>query len=344
MNRRVLRYAFIISFFVFLLGTSVKNISAQNSINGLIFDGNRNPVANIDVELLDEYERLVRSVKTSSAGIYIFQGVRGGVYFVQVRVDGTNYKPVKERIQIGQTNFTNTTTGGISGAESLQLNFVLDFDRRRQNEMPINNEVVFAQNTPKEAEELYKNALDDSDKKNHSEAISKLENAIRIFSDYFLALDKLGYEYILQNKFAEAENAFTKALKINPKSFSSTSGLGIAQYKLNKKSDAAKTIEEALIINKSSAASFLFLGKIYRELKEFEKAETNLKRAEELSKNNLPDAHWELALLYYYNLNRYTDAADELELYLKTNPKAENKKQVEKLIKSFREKAKQKNN
>ena len=343
MNRRILRYAFIILIFGFLFSTAAKNTFAQNSLNGLIFNRNRNPVANIDVELLDEFERFIRSVKTSSAGIYIFQGLRGGIYFVQVRVDGTNYKSVKERIQIGQSNFTNSTTGGISGAENLQLNFVLEFDRRGiKNDTPINNEIVFAQNIPEEAKKFYNNALNDIDKKNQPEAISKLEKAIGIFPDYFLALDKLGYQFISLNKFAEAEDIFTKAVKINPKSFSSKSGLGISQFKLDKKSDAAKTIEEALVINPSSATSFLFLGKIYRDLKDYEKAETNFKKAAELSKNKLPDVHWELALLYYYNLNRYTDAANELELFLKANPNAENKKQVEKLIKSFREKAKQK--
>ena len=84
------------------------------------------------------------------------------------------------------------------------------------------------------------------------------------------------------------------------------------------------------------------MGKIYRELKQFDQAETNFKKAKELSKNKLADVHWELALLYYYNLNRYADAADELELYLKANPNADNKNQIEKLIKSLREKAKQK--
>lgn len=337
-----LKLALIIFIFTFFYCAAAQKIFAQNSINGLIFDRSRNPVANIDVELLDEYERYLRSVKTSSAGIYIFQGLRSGIYYVQVRVDGTNYKPAKERIQLGQTNFSNTTTGGISGAESLQLNFVLETDRRNGSDTPVKNEVIFAQNVPKDAEELYKNAVSDIEKNNSADAITKLENAVKIFPDYFLALDKLGYEYIAQSKFAEAENIFTRALKVNPKSFSSASGLGIAQFKLDKMADAAKTIEAALQLNSSSPSTFLFLGKIYRNLKEYEKAETNLKKAAELSGSKLADVHWELALLYYYNLNRCNDAANELELYLKANPNAENKKQVEKLIKSFREKAKQK--
>lgn len=76
-------------------------------------------------------------------------------------------------------------------------------------------------------------------------------------------------------------------------------------------------------------------------MSEFEKAEKNLLKAKKLSNNSLPDIHWELALLYYHDLKRYNEAADELELYLKANPKAENKEQVEKLVKTFRSKAKE---
>lgn len=343
MNQCISRQTLIILFIGFIFSVAAKNTFAQNSINGLIFDRDRNPVVNIDVELLDEYERFIRSAKTSSAGIYIFQGLRGGIYFIQVRVDGTNYKQAKERIQIGQTNYTNSTTGQLSGSESLQLNFVLEIDPRRSgNQTPQYNEVVFAQNIPLEAQKSYEKALKNLEDKNQNEGIAQLQSAIQIFPEYFLALDRLGYEFLGQNKFAEAENVFKKAAETNPKSFSSKYGLASAQYKLDKKTEAVKTLEGAITLNAGSINSYFLLGKILRELKEFDKAEINLKKAKELSRNKLPDIHWELALLYYHNLQRYSEAADELELYLKANPAAENKTQITKLIKTFREKAKQK--
>lgn len=341
MKKFFVRQLLIILFGGFLLGSAAKNIFAQNSLNGLIFDRNRNPVVNIDVELLDEFERLIRSTKTSSGGIYIFQGIRAGIFYVQVRVDGTNFKPVKERIQIGQTNFTNSTTGGISGSESLQLNFVLETDSRRTDEQtPLKNEVIFAQNVPDEAKMIYEKAVKTLDDKKQAEGILFLQNAIEIFPEYFLALNRLGYEYLENNKFAEAETAFEKALKTNQKSFSSSYGLAVAHYKLGKKSEAIQPLEAAISVNPGSINSYFLLGKIYREIKEYDKAEKNLKKAEKLSQNKLPDIHWELALLYYHNLQRYNEAAEELELYLKANPEADNKTQIIKLIKTMREKAK----
>ncbi|HEY0457988.1 MAG TPA: tetratricopeptide repeat protein [Pyrinomonadaceae bacterium] len=322
---------------IFLL--SARSSRAQNSISGMIFDANRQPVAKIDVELLDEFERLLRSTKTASSGLYIFQGLQAGNYYVQVRTGGTNYRETKERIQLGQTN--RISGSGTSGSEAAQINFTLQFERRGVTEA-ISNEVIFAQSVPREAEKYFENALKKLKDEKHDEAVAELENALKIFPEYFLALEKIGYEYLSKSKFAEAEGAFSKALQVNAQSFSAKSGLGIAEYKLGKRAEAAKTLEESIALNQSSVNSYLFLGKIYRELKDFEKAETNLKKARELSKNKVADVHWELALLYYYNLNRPAAAADELELYLKAKPNAENKLQVEKLIRQIREKAKEK--
>lgn len=340
MTNLSVKISFVVLFLLVSFCFSVRNVFAQNTISGVVFDSNRKAVAKIDVELLDEFERLLKTTKTAASGLYLFQGIRAGIYYVQVRVDGTNFKSVKERIQLGQANRTSPTTGLSSGSESLQINFTLEVDRRN-SQTPLSNEIVFAQNVPKEAEKFYENALKKLDDKKQDEGIAELENAIKIFPEYFLALEKIGYEYLAKGKFTEAENVFTKAFETNPKSFSAKSGLGIAQYKLGKRREAVKTLEESIVLNQSSANSFLFLGKIYREMKEFDKSETNLKKAKNLSKNKLAEVHWELALLYYYNLNRPSDAADELELYLKANPKAENKVQVEKLIKTMREKAKQ---
>jgi len=319
---------------------SAQNAFAQNSISGMILNVNRQPVAKIDVELLDEYERLLRSTQTTGSGLYFFQGLRTGVYYVQVRTAGTNYREAKERVQVGQV--IRTSSGSISGSESLQVDITLQFDRRGNTETPLNNEVIFAQDVPKEAEKLYENALKKIKDENHDEALTELENALKVFPEYYLALDKIGYEYLAKAKFVESESSFTKALQVYPKSFSSKSGLGIAEYKLGKREAAAKTLEESIALDQSLPSSFLFLGKIYRELKAYEKAEKNLKKANELGNSKIADVHWELALLYYYNLNRPADAATELELYLKVKPDANNKPQIEKLIKTMREKAKEK--
>ena len=202
------------------------------------------------------------------------------------------------------------------------------------------NEVVFAQEIPDEAKKFYDDALSKFEDKKRDEGIDLLNKAITVFPDYFLALDRLGNEYLVQSKFVEAENLFKKAIEINKNTYSSKYGLGAAQYQLKKYAEAENTLQNAVVTNPNSINAFYLLGKVQRELKQYEKSETNYLKAKKLSNNSLSDIHWELALLYYYNLKRYNEAADELELYLKAKPDAENKEQVKKLIKTFRTKAK----
>jgi cytochrome c-type biogenesis protein CcmH/NrfG len=313
---------------------------AQNSISGIVVDANRRPVAELEVELLDEFERLLRTTRTKGSGLYIFQGLRGGIYYIQVQSGGSGYRTVKERVQLGQSNRTNRTSGAVTGSEALQVNLTVEPDSRRPEQLT--NEVVFAQSVPAEAEKQYREALKNSDQKKRAETVAALEKAIEIFPDYYLALQSLGGEYLAQNKFAEAAEIFRRALAVNPKSFSCQYGLAAAEYSLKKWAEAARALAAAIELNASSVNSYYLLGKIQRETREYERAEINLKKADQLADRKLPEIHWELALLYYYNLDRPAEAADRLVLYLKTKPKAENREQIEKLIRTMREKAAQK--
>jgi tetratricopeptide (TPR) repeat protein len=332
-------YAILIVFGLILVCVSVKSVSAQNSINGMVFDQNRKPVANIYVELLDEYERLIKSVPTSGSGLYFFQNLRAGIYYIGIRTGGTIFKETHERIQIGEANFTSRTTGQTSGSDVAQKDIYLEVDQQRKNEI-LNNEVVFAQNIPEQAQKSYESALNKIDK-NQAKAIEELKKAIDIFPDYFLALNQLGSLHLAQKMYEDSEAFYQKAVNINSKSYSSLYGLGISQYRLGKKEAALNSMNLAVGINTQGINALFYLGKIQRELKNFTEAEINLKKVNKLSNNKLADAHMELALLYNNHFQRYSEAADELELYLKANPDAENKEQVKKLIKTFRGKAKQ---
>lgn len=331
------------SVLVLMLSIAVTQSRAQNSINGIVFDADRKPVPKIDVELLDEFERFIRSTQTSGSGLYFFQGLRQGNYYVQVRVDGTGYQPAKERIQLGQGNRT-TSTGQSSGGETAQINFTL-IPRKQQSEKENQavNGVIFAQEVPQSAREAFARGSRLLEDKKIKEGIAEIEASLSIYPDYYLALDRLGFLFLDQADFRAAENTFTHELAVNPKSLSARSGLGVAQFKLGKMAEAAATLEQVVVDNPSSVSSFVLLGKVYRELKQNEKAETTFKKADKLSDGKSPDVHWELALLYYYNLKRLNEAADELDRFLKASPDSANRVQIQKLAKQFRTEAKQKN-
>jgi hypothetical protein len=64
-----------------------------------------------------------------------------------------------------------------------------------------------------------------------------------------------------------------------------------------------------------------------------------LLKAKELSKDTMPHVHWELALLYGNDMDRFADAARELRLFLKASPKAKDSDNILKLIAEFEGKA-----
>ncbi len=68
--------------FVFLFFLS-QNVAAANIISGTIYDKARNPLADIDIELLDEYQRLISRQKTTSSGRYEFVVQNSGNYYTQ---------------------------------------------------------------------------------------------------------------------------------------------------------------------------------------------------------------------------------------------------------------------
>ena len=74
----------------------------------------------------------------------------------------------------------------------------------------------------------------------------------------------------------------------------------------------------------------------------YEKAEAALTEAEKLSKNRpVPEVHWQLALLYN-KLGRNQEAADQLEIYLKLQPDAADRKGIQDTIARLRKDTKKK--
>lgn len=335
----------------FLLFYCINTASAvgQNSVQGMIFDDNLKPVSNINVELLDDFERLLGKTKTNSGGIFFFSNLSAGIYYIQVRTAGTVFQEVKERIELGVLNRAlrdqSGTPVGIIGSEVRQITFKLTSDPRYENRISNPAGVVFVQQIPAVAQKIYKEALVDLEGKKTDEAFAKLKQAVAIFPDYFYALEKLGEMYLSQKKFEEAEIILKRAVEVNPKSFTNFFNLAVSQNKQDKKKDAVDSLRLADQIIPNSVNANLLLGIIERDLKNFVESEEAFLKAKKFSNNQFPDVHWNLALLYYHNLKRFDDAADELELYLKSLSKEDNKEskekinQVKKLIKTLRDKS-----
>jgi tetratricopeptide (TPR) repeat protein len=313
-------------------------VQAGNTITGFVFGVQRQPVGDVNIELLDEYSRTLIRSKTNASGRYIFRGMKSGRFRVRVLPFGTDYEEQEQDIEI--QNFTSQTSSGnliTTGHENVQRDFYLR--QRKGNQITGRSESIFVQEVPAQAKQNYQKGIELLDGKKAEQGWMEIKSAIEIFPNYYDALERLGTEYIKAQHFLPAEILLTRAVEINPRGYKSWYGLAYARYSQNKIKEAVEPVQKAISLNQLSVEPFLLEGLLQRRLKNYQQAEKQLKKAKEISKGAVPEVHWQLALLYGNNLNRYQEAAAELEQFLKVAPDSKEAENIKKLIKQFKDKA-----
>ena len=321
-----------------IFGATAAAQAQNNSITGLVFDAqNRQPVGDLYVELLDSIGFTLARARIDSSGRFIFRGLRSGNFQVKILTFGTNYKEEIQDVSLISIPLGN----GRFSTDAAYVDIYLRLDPSKIN---IGSggaaTVVFVQEIPDDAKKLYKKGVKQlEDKKD--EGLDTLKQAIEIFPTYYDALNRLGTEYMLRRKYQEAAPYLIKSIEINERSFSSFYALGIVSYNLKNLTLAAEALRAATIINPQSINAYTFYGMVLRIDGQYEQAEKALLHAKTLAEKSTPVAeiHWQLALLYEKTA-RYKEAADELEKFLKLEPKTADAQKIKKLIEDLRAKAK----
>ena len=305
----------------------------RNSITGFVFDESRRPINGVYVELISDSGSTISRTKTNGSGLYSFKGLPSGNFKIKVLPYGTDYE--------GQTRDVSLVSISAipgSGAISEQVDFYLKVKKNTNTSPLAAPGVVFAQEIPKAAEKLYEEGIIFLREKKENEGFEKLKSALEIFPDYFMALDRLGTEYVMRGYYRPAFVLLTKAIEINPRSFSSTFGLGLAQFRLKQVDSSVENFERATNLYSESINAHLWLGVALHQSGKLTQAETALIKANKLSKGESAEVHWQLARLYNEQ-KRYREAADELELFLKNNSGAVETEKIKQSIEQLRRKA-----
>jgi tetratricopeptide (TPR) repeat protein len=306
-----------------------------NGIEGFVFGYERRPVADMYVELYDDFGRTLGRQRTNNAGAFSFEGLRPGNFVVRVLTAGTDYEEREERVEIYNLTERDRDTKN-----------VVIYLRLKRGATPPNAEPVFAQDVPAEAQRRFEKGVADLDAKRQADGLKELRSAIEAFPKYYAALERLGIEYLQIGRPDTVEAArilLEVAVGVNPRAFRSWYGLARARLLQNAPDEALKAAEKAAELKPNSADAVFLQGRILRGLKKYPEAEKHLVKAKEIAGTPTAEMHWELALLYGNNLKLYSEAAKELTLYLKVNPEASNAENVKKLIAEFESKAKKPN-
>lgn len=315
-----------------LLGTASAYLPV-NRIEGMVWSPDRRPVRDLYVELQNENYFAVARARTDASGRFAFRGIGSGRYFVKVITSGTNYQEYTESVEVGSVSR--------SGTESVYLEINLKVDSRKvESGVGEITDVVFVQEVPEEARKLYKKGLKELQK--GDVGLSDIEAAIKIFPNYYDALNVAGREYVARREYQKSLAYLIKAIEVNQRSYSSFYALAVACYQLNHRPEALEAARGAALLQPASLSAQLLYGTLLRLDRSYQRAEEALLEARKLSKDRpVSEVHWQLALLYN-KLGRNEEAANELETYLRIQPDARDKKEIQALISKLRKDSKQK--
>lgn len=297
-----------------------------NRIEGQVYDQSRNPISEVYVELLNDVDSLVARTKTNYSGHFSFLGVSSGHFSIKVLPLGKNLLEQTQDIEINNQ---------LSRSDTVFVEFYLRPDKRGSDlSQESSPEAIFVQDIPSDARKLYESGISNLEK-NQAKGLSELEEAIKIFPDYFDALSRLGREYISRKNYKQAYPYLLKAIDLNSRSLVSYYSLSYAFYQLEETPAALEAIKACIVLNANSVNSQLLYGTLLRKNGNYVNSEKTLLKAKSLSKKPNAEIHWQLALLYN-KMKRNSDAADELETYLKITPNSPDKKDVKELIAKLR--------
>ncbi len=299
-----------------------------NRIEGVVWDPYRRPVPDLYVELQNENYSTISRVRTDAAGRFWFNGIQGGHYNIKVLTTGTNYLEQTVDVEI-----VNVVRGS---SDEAYKDIYLRFDKSKVNNGVSGiTDAVFVQNVPDEARKLYKKGVKDLSG-NSEKGFAELEETLKIFPDYYDALNLLGREYVARKEYQKSLEYLIRSINVNQRSFSSFYALAYACYQLNHKPEALEAARGATMLQANSLNAQLLYGTLLRQDGSYEKAEKVLLQAKKLGKDApVPAVFWQLALLYK-KLGRNKEAANELESYLKIQPEARDKKEIQDLIAELR--------
>lgn len=309
--------------------------SVSHSIRGKIFlPSGGLPERRMRVVLEMNTGAIAGETFSDSVGNFEFRSLANGVYKVSVPSDNQTYETSQEVVEV---------YGSFSRAVSTQI--YLKAKGEDQAFLPKDHllSVADQQEVPKAAKKAYEKGLKRAQENRFEEAASAFQDAVKLFPEYLHAQNKLGEQYTLMGKPAEAQAAFEKTISANPKYALPHINLGLLFANQKRYLEAIAELEQGNKLDDSFPVSHLHLG-----LALMSKPDPDLDRAEkELTRSiDLGKQPFFYVRKFLFNLNvrrqRLDKAAEQLELYLKQAPNAEDAEAVRQMLAKVRKSLAQK--
>jgi tetratricopeptide (TPR) repeat protein len=308
-----------------LMSGTDSGLGGQNRVTGMVLapDGQR-ILRRLPVKLVTQ-GRGERIASTDDNGSFLFTGLIAGDYTILIDKE-QEFETYAYPITIRQRR-------GFP-PESVMVNIRLSF-RKGASQKPAVINVQYA-NVPQPALDMFNKAVELGRKGDRKGAIDHLEKAVAAYDKFTDAYNDMGVHYLALGDLANAAGAFQSALRIDQTAYSPMMNLGMTLFTMKKYPEADPVIRAALAMNDKAALPHYFLGQNSAYLGKFDEADKELNEALKLGGAEMVEAHRLLAIIYGSRGDK-NKSANELEAYLKINPKAADapalKKRVEELRK-----------
>ena len=256
----------------------------------------------------------------SSNGRYRFFVVTG-IYYLAVEADGTEVA----RLRVDMLSPLVTT---------LQRDIELEWRPKPGSEKMARPGVVSAADLYKRSaatEKLFSKAAQAIDKKDYNQAVLYLRQILDLDAGDYQSWTELGTVYLIEQKSADAENAYLKAIQIQPAYLLALIDLGKLRLGLKKFDGAIDILTRAVKVRPDSADANYLLGEAYLQIKKGSLAIGYLNEALKLDPIGMAEAHLRLAALYH-GAGMKDKAAAEYEQFLKKKPDYPGRKKLAQYI------------
>ncbi len=289
----------------------------NNSIQGRVLFPPGQTINQVKVNLESVSTFGSMSTATDQDGTFRFRGLRPGTYTVVVDA-GSQYEKGREPLTIepGASRVSQVV---------VELHFKAD-----------SSNPAFA-GVPQNALSLYQKGTQAAQKGDNKAAAELFSQAVAAYPSFAIALSDLGLEYMKLNQMDKAGEAYETLLKLKPNDAAAHLNLGIAMFNKKKFEDAEMHLRKAIELNSSGPTGHYYLGLTLISLKRYGDALPEFETTIANGGENLALAHKYLGGLYM-STHKNKEAADELEKYLKLDPKAPDAERIKGTIKELRDK------
>lgn len=316
------------------LSAFVANAQAPGSSRGLASSGGNNMIQGriyfpsgqtasgkaikVNLESISAFGSM--STVADQDGTFRFTSLTAGDYTVVVDA-GPEFEKVREAVNI----YREASGGGRSVQVTIQLRPKVD-----------SSNPLFA-GIPGKALDLYKKGAAAAAKGDNKAAAESLSAAVAVHPNFPLALSELGVEYMNLKQYDKASETFEALLKLKPNDVSAHLNMGIVAFNKKKMDEAESHLRKALELKSPGPSAHYYLGLTLVSTKRYEEAQKEFELTLSNGGENIALAHKYLGGLYM-SAHKNKEAADELEKYLKLDPKAPDADRIKGTIKDLRSK------